>query len=209
METFAPLPQRTDRLAVVHAAHDALRRDLERLAAAAAAGKARAPHVRAGWENFKEQLHLHHQVEDTLLWPRVARAVQGRRAELGVLAEMEAEHTGIEPLLVAVDAALEDGGDLVDAVRGLGAGLEMHLRHEEMSALPLAESVLGSEEWRGFGDSVRRECGAWMTLFVPWIVDGIAPIERSRFLTALPKAVREHNRLTWEPHYRKRRLWTV
>lgn len=44
---------------------------------------------------------------------------------------------------------------------------------------------------------------------MPWVVDGIAPIERSRFLTALPAPVRELNRVIWEPHYRKRRLWSV
>ncbi|QXJ19732.1 hemerythrin domain-containing protein [Actinomadura graeca] len=209
METFATLPREDAGLTVVHAAHDAFRRDLERLGAAVTAGKARAPHVRAGWENLKQQLHLHHRMEDALLWPRVAQALGGRRADLGVLAEMEAEHARIGPLLVAVDAALEDGGDLAGAAGALRDALETHLRHEEISALPLARSVLGPEDWRGIAGSAHRDCGSRMTLFVPWIVDGIAPVERSRFLSALPEAARARNRLVWEPHYRRRRLWTV
>lgn len=210
METFTTSGRETGAdLTVVHAAHDAFRRDLERLAAAVAAGKARAPHVQAGWENFKEQLHLHHDVEDSELWPRVARALAGRPAELALLAEMEAEHARIEPLLVAVDVALEEGGELTGAVRELREALEIHLRHEEMSALPLVRSVLGPEEWQRIRAAIRSRCDAGGALFVPWIVDGIAPIERARFLTALPKPVREQNRMTWEPRYRKRRFWSV
>ncbi|MBD2894161.1 hypothetical protein amrb99_30840 [Actinomadura sp. RB99] len=44
---------------------------------------------------------------------------------------------------------------------------------------------------------------------MPWMVDGIAPLERSWFLTALPREVRELNRMRWEPRYRRRRLWSV
>ncbi|WP_242910528.1 hemerythrin domain-containing protein [Actinomadura terrae] len=214
METFAIPARETADFAYVHAAHDAFRRDMERLAAVVAAGKARAPHVRAGWENLKEQLHLYFRAEDALLWPRVARAVRGRPVELAVLTDVRDGHARIEPLVVAVDAALEqddpsDRADLAAAVAALRTALDAHLRHEEMSALPLARSVLGAEEWRALRDALRRECGTRMTRVIPWIVDGIAPIERSRFLTALPRAVREENRLMWEPTYRKRRLWSV
>ncbi|MFD0690131.1 hemerythrin domain-containing protein [Actinomadura fibrosa] len=208
------LPEAAD-LTVLHAAHDAFRRDLERLAAAVAAGKARAPHVREGWENFKQQLHLHHEVEDAELWPRVACAAAVRPADLAVLREMEAEHARVASLLVAVDAALddtalEDGGDLAGAVHALRTALDVHMRHEETGALRLARSVLGPDDWRDYAEAVRRrQCAAGPETFVPWIVDGIAPIERSRFLTALPDSLRELNRLRWEPRYRKRRLWTV
>ncbi|MUN37486.1 hemerythrin domain-containing protein [Actinomadura litoris] len=214
METFATPARETADLAFVHAAHDAFRRDVDRLAAVVAAGKDRAPHVRAGWENLKEQLHLHFQVEESLLWPRVARAVRGRPVELAVLADVQEGHARIEPLVVAVDAALEqddpsDRANLEAAVAALRTALDVQLRHEDTGALPLARSVLGPEEWRGLRDALRRECGTHMTRLVPWIVDGIGPIERSRFLTALPRAVQEDNRLTWEPRYRKRRLWSV
>ncbi len=67
---------------MMYVTHDAFRRDLGRLSAASAAGTAHAPGVRAGWENFKAQLLLHHSVEDTHLWPRVRRAAAGRPAGL-------------------------------------------------------------------------------------------------------------------------------
>ena len=65
---------------MMYVTHDAFRRDLGRFTAASAAGTAHAPGVRAGWENFKAQLLLHHSVEDTHLWPRVRRATAGRPA---------------------------------------------------------------------------------------------------------------------------------
>jgi len=73
---------------MMYVTHDAFRRDLGRFTAASAAGTAHAPGARAGWENFKAQLLLHHSVEDTHLWPRVRRAAAGRPAGLALLDEM-------------------------------------------------------------------------------------------------------------------------
>ncbi|GAA1799844.1 hemerythrin domain-containing protein [Actinomadura chokoriensis] len=200
--------------ALLYAPHDAFRRDLDRLAAAVAAGKGDAAHVRAGWDNLKDQLRMHHDLEDRLLWPRVERAVAGRPADLAVLAEMRAEHARIGPPSARVDAALADrtGGGAIAAVAAVAAlrdVLESHLRHEEATALPLAESVLDAAQWRELAAEAELRCGAGAPLFVPWVVDGIAPVARSRFLTALPGPVRERNRVMWEPRYRKRRLWST
>ncbi|GAA2153673.1 hemerythrin domain-containing protein [Actinomadura napierensis] len=200
-----------------HAGHVAFRRDLERLAAAAAAGRARAPLVLAGWENLKEQLRLHNELQESVLWPRVERAVAGHRAELGVVAELRAEHPRIEVLVTAVDAALEDDEqgpkEVVAAVQRLRDALEVHLRHEEAGALPLARRVLEAADWAAFAaDTVSLWAAAGAGCgerTVPWMVDGIAPVERSRFLTSLPREVRELSRLRWEPRYRRRRLWSV
>jgi Hemerythrin HHE cation binding domain len=60
---------------LMYVTHAALRRDLGRLTTAAAAGRARVPTVRAGRENLKAQLHIHHAVEDDDLWPRLSQAV--------------------------------------------------------------------------------------------------------------------------------------
>lgn len=210
---------------VMYAAHDAFRRDLDRLATAVAAGKADAPLVRAGWENFTRQLHLHHTVEDATLWPRVARAAAGSRADLDLLRAMEDEHARIDPLLAAVDAALPGGArepvparraggapvdGLAERVEELRAVLGEHLTHEEGSALPLMRSVLTQDDWRAFTGEMRRRQGVkGAAVFVPWIVDGAAPVDRSRFLASMPPPVRALNRLTWEPRYRKQRLWNV
>lgn len=203
-------PEQID-LTVMYAAHDAFRRDLERLEAVVEAGRAGSPHVRAGWENFKHQLHIHHTAEDTALWPRVERAVRRRPQDLALLEDMADEHALIDPLLAAVDDGLSGpADDLAARVRELRASLGRHLAHEEMSALPLIRSTLTPKDWAGFTADIRARQGIkGAAVFVPWVVDGIKPTDRSRFLAALPPPVRVLNRVTWEPRYRRLRLWAV
>jgi iron-sulfur cluster repair protein YtfE (RIC family) len=197
---------------MMYVTHDALRRDLGRLTTAAAAGKARTATVRAGWENFKTQLHIHHTVEDDDLWPRLYRAVADQPTELALLEAMEAEHAVLDPLLSAVDEALTSRPEepLDKRLQDLAAALDGHLKHEENSALPLIQSVLTSEDWRGFAKSMARAQGVkGAAVYVPWIVDGATTAERKRFFSALPAPVRVINRLLWEPRYRHRGLWAV
>jgi iron-sulfur cluster repair protein YtfE (RIC family) len=194
---------------MMYVTHDAFRRDLGRLTAAATAGTAQAPEVRAGWENFKAQLLLHHSVEDDDLWPRVSRAAAGRPSGLALLAEMAAEHAQIDPLLADVDDALAHSpGNLAPAVAGLTSALEWHLKHEEEAALPLIQSVCTPADWRAFADAMRRRQGIkGAARYVPWILDGMAPEGQRRFLAALPAPARVISRILWEPRYRQRGLW--
>ncbi|MFF4803037.1 hemerythrin domain-containing protein [Streptomyces sp. NPDC001351] len=193
----------------MYASHDAFRRDLERLAQAVAEGRAHTPGVRAGWENFTLQLHIHHTAEDSDLWPRVRERVAGRPRELALLDDMEAEHSRIDPLLDAVATALDDQApELPDLVRALTATLDDHLKHEEDSALPLMQDVLTAVDWAAFTGRIRETQGLrGASVFVPWIVDGTPPTDRARFLGALPPPVRVLNRLFWEGSYRRRGLW--
>ncbi|WP_028798608.1 hemerythrin domain-containing protein [Streptomyces sp. 142MFCol3.1] len=196
-------------LTVMYAAHDAFRRDLERLGKAAADGTAFSPPVRAGWENFRKQLHIHHTAEDSDLWPRVQRKVEGRPEDLALLAEMEAEHGRLDPQLAAVDAALTTRlNELPRLVRALTITLDDHLAHEERSALPLVQEVLTPADWGAFTGRIRETQGLrGAALFVPWVVDGAPPADRARFFGTVPPPVRVLNRLFWEAGYRRRGLW--
>ncbi len=194
---------------MMYATHDAFRHDLSRLAAAVEARIGGAPQVRAGWDNFKTQLLIHHSVEDSHLWPRLRRAVAGRPADLGLLDQMESEHAQIDPVLAAVDDTLAgNGGNAVRAVRDLSAALIEHLAHEEQAALPLIQSVLTPADWRAFAGQMRRRQGIrGAAVYVPWILDGTAPARQHDFLAALPGPVRLINRLLWRPRYQRRNLW--
>jgi hypothetical protein len=193
----------------MYSTHDAFRRDLVRFVAASAAGKAGAPGVKAGWENFKTQLLIHHSVEDAWLWPRLQREVAGRPGDLALLEEMEAEHARIDPLLAAVDGALPgQGANLAERVQALSAVLGYHLKHEEDSALPLMQSVLTPADWRGFKGAMTRKQGIkGAAVYIPWIIDGIPPADQDRFLAKMPAPARLINRLFWEPRYQQRNLW--
>jgi hemerythrin-like domain-containing protein len=197
---------------MMYVTHEALRRDLDRFASAVAAGRAAAPAVRAGWENFKNQIEVHHTVEDDDLWPRLYGAVAEGSEELSMLEEMEAEHAVLDPMLASVESALADRdktvlGDRVDALAG---ALDGHLRHEENSALPLIQAVLTPEDWAGFGTAMRKRQGLkGAAMYIPWIVDGASATERRRFFTMLPGPVKVVNRLVFEPRYRRLGLWAV
>ena len=90
---------------MMYATHHAFRRDLGRLIAAAESGRSGSAQLGAGWENFKTQLLLHHDVEDAHLWPRLRLVVAERRRDLTLVDEMEAEHARLDPLLAAIDEA--------------------------------------------------------------------------------------------------------
>ncbi len=102
-------------LAIMLAAHRAFRRDLTRLARAASAAAssgtdpARRRSLAAGWELFKHELHLHHTAEDEIIWPALRPRLEHSEHARSVLDAMEEEHSRIDPLLAAVDAALQGG----------------------------------------------------------------------------------------------------
>src|SRR5581483_2129067 len=117
-----------------------------------------------------------------------------------VLAATEKEHSRIDPLLAAVDAALAggsprgSGGDgsppgaggsrgvvppgeqsLADVIDVLTSTLTGHLAHEERDGLPLIGVALTAAEWRGVGLKIARRNGLSEggTMFA-WILDGAA-----------------------------------
>ncbi|MEV0090920.1 hemerythrin domain-containing protein [Streptomyces sp. NPDC050738] len=194
---------------MMYATHDAFRRDLDRLVAAASAGRATDPRVLAGWENFKHQLHLHHSVEDSDLWPRVRNGAADSPLALALLADMESEHAQIDPLLAAIDRALADGGSgLADLAQEARAVLVYHLEHEEQDALPLIQKLLGPADWKGFAARFRERQGfKGAAVYIPWIVDDLGTQGRRRFFGAMPPPVKALNKLVWEPRYRKQELW--
>ena len=163
-------------LTIMLAAHDAFRRDLARLARAAASADlsdpARRQSVAAGWELFKRELHIHHTAEDELIWPALRpRLVHSEHAQ-SVLDAMEEEHERIDPLLAAVDAAFTQrdgtpaaaptsvaddwpGADrLADVIDVLASTLTSHLGHEERDGLPLIGIALTAPEWRAVGRKI-------------------------------------------------------
>lgn len=193
---------------VMYVTHDAFRRDLDRLAAAAAERRTGTRGVRAGWENFKNQLDVHHSVEDAALWPRVERAVAGL-ADRELLAEMRAEHAQLHPPLAAVDQAMRrSAADLTPLVQELSAVLGQHMRHEENSALPLIQEVLTPGDWSAFRRAMARRQGPrGAAMYVPWVTEGLGDEERRRFLRMMGPPVPVINRLFWQARYDKRDLW--
>jgi hemerythrin HHE cation binding domain-containing protein len=210
-------------LTIMLAAHRAFRRDLARLARAASAGAspgadpARRRSVAAGWELFKHELHLHHTAEDEIIWPALRPRLAHSEHALSVLDAMEEEHSRIDPLLAAVDAAFAGapanagwpGEDrLADVIDVLASTLTGHLAHEEQDGLPLIGVALTAAEWRSAGFKIARRNGLSEggEMFA-WILDGAAREDTAATLATLPPPVRLLYRTIWKPRYARTPRW--
>ncbi|MFI6594787.1 hemerythrin domain-containing protein [Nonomuraea sp. NPDC050536] len=196
---------------VMHATHDALRRDLEHIATITARlsdDPCRVLGTAAGWEMFKAHLRAHNVAEDRLLWPLMRRALAGRPDELALLEEMEAEHATVDPLLYAIDAVLADREGGLERLAGLTdalfTGLSEHLGREESEALALIDATLTQEEYAPF-DEAHRQAPARS---VPWLLDGAGKQTSARILAALPEQVRRAYAEEWRDAYARLDRWS-
>jgi iron-sulfur cluster repair protein YtfE (RIC family) len=190
---------------MMYVAHDAFNRDLERLIRASEAGDGLSPAAIATWRLFSKQLHTHHGAEDAALWPRLYAAVTDPD-ELQILADMEAEHGLLDPLLEQIDAAIEarDATVLDAELKALATGLSEHMIHEEGAALPLLERRTGKAGWESFSKEIRDQQGglSGAAEYLPWVLDGATEETRTRVLHLLPPPARLLYRRVWEKKYR-------
>jgi hypothetical protein len=199
-------------LTIMLAAHDAFRRDLARLARAAAAANlsdpARRQSVAAGWELFKHQLHLHHTAEDELIWPVLRPRLAHSPAAQDTLDAMEAEHEQIDPLLAAVDAEFAAGDRAADVIDALTSALTGHLAHEERDGLPLIGVALTAAQWRGVGRKIASKNGLsnGSEMFA-WMLDGADREHTAATLGQLPPPLRVLYRAVWKPRYARTPRW--
>jgi hemerythrin-like domain-containing protein len=203
-----PLEGKVD-FTLMYVAHDAFDRDLRRLAAAVQSGRTAEPGVRAGWETFKEQLHIHHTAEDVSVWPALREKVT-RPDHVAVLDAMQAEHARIDPLLSRVDSSLAAGdrAGLAENAEALAAALADHMEHEENQALPLVETFLGPAGWAKFAHEMRKSQGLrGGAEFFPWMLDDAPAATRKRVLGLLPPPARLLYRAVWAPGYARTRRW--
>jgi hypothetical protein len=194
--------------------HDALRRELERIAVIAARtddDPRRILRAAVGWRMFDEYLHIHHTSEDEALWDPMTRLLADRPDDLALLAAMEAEHAAIDPLLAGVNDALADrdaGHErLGDAVEALSLTLKWHLRHEEADGLALIDDVLGPRQWAEFGGLHAARVGDGIDRYLPWLLDGAGDQWTERVLSRLPAPARATYENEWQVAYAGLDLW--
>jgi iron-sulfur cluster repair protein YtfE (RIC family) len=206
-------------LTIMLAAHDALRRDLVGLAHAADRAVRRGPvqqaAVQRGWAMFQRQLHIHHTAEDELVWPALRERLAASDAARSVLEAMEAEHEQIDPLLAAVNQAMDgavrdgqpDGAALADTVDVLTMALHGHLAHEERDALPLIGTALTVGEWRAVGRRIGLRNLRRAPEMFAWMLDGAAPERAAAATGQLPPPARVLYRAVWQPRFARRERW--
>ncbi|MFF3945943.1 hemerythrin domain-containing protein [Streptomyces sp. NPDC001902] len=102
-------------------------------------------------------LHLHHEGEDKVVWPRLLE--RGGERTAAIVPTMEAQHHGIDTALTGVTALLagwrstaQDGEALAAALEELLSRLLEHMALEEKEILPLAEEFITAAEWAELGE---------------------------------------------------------
>lgn len=196
------------------AIHLALRRDLDRLGRIAARpddNPARLLRAAAGWEQFKTFLVAHHTAEDQALWPVLREAVAANPDQVALADALEEEHSVIEPLLAAIDAAAADPDDghqrFGDIIDELISKLSGHLTHEETEGLALIDASLTPERWQHFAavnaDLVRPEAPNYM----PWLLSEADQQTLDAVLGKFPPQMLTAFREQWAPAYAARDLW--
>jgi Hemerythrin HHE cation binding domain len=196
------------------AIHQALRRDLDRLGRIAArpdGNPARLLRTAAGWEQFKTFLVAHHTAEDQALWPPLREAVAANPDQVALADALEEEHSVIEPLLAAIDAAAADPDDGHWAIGGtideLIGKLSGHLRHEETEGFTLIDACLTPEQWQHFAavntEMVRPDAPNYM----PWMLSEADQQTLDAVLGKFPPQLLTAYREQWAPAYAARELW--
>jgi hemerythrin-like domain-containing protein len=202
------MPSTTVDLTVMHALHDAFRRDLGTLSRAAALlgdDPDAQERLRVGWALLADQLHHHHTVEDEQLWPLVRRSWQRSPDALQVLDAMEDEHELVDPALAAVGEDVRQGVSPAESLERLDFIVREHLAHEEREAMPLIARAVSPGDWDAFGARQARSLGLkGAAQFFPWLLHGQDDIRADRVLGVLPAPLRWAYRYRWQAQWNTR-----
>jgi hypothetical protein len=201
-------------MSMMFAMHDALRRELAhvgRVVSRRDDDPARLLRAALGWELFKKFLTVHHQSEDDALWPPLRARVAGQPDRVALVDALEAEHSVIEPLLAAIDAAAADPdygyrrfGDIIDE---LSAKLTAHLAHEEADGLPLIGASLTPQEWQHFARVHGERNLPDASRYMPWLLTGASPQVLGAVLGKFPPPLLAAYRDQWAPAYAALEIW--
>ncbi|MER6461148.1 hemerythrin domain-containing protein [Streptomyces sp. NPDC001288] len=201
-------------MTMMFAIHDALRRELERIARITARVDEDPRHVLStavGWELFKKFLTIHHTSEDVTVWPVMQRALAGQPDELALLDAMEAEHAVIDPLLADIDAALADRDSGMQRLGGLTDTLYTqlggHLDHEEGEALKLMDITMTTEEWVTFSKEQSGRVGDDARRYLPWLLDDMSAAKVAGILGKMPEHLRNAYETEWRAAYEDLDIW--
>jgi hemerythrin-like domain-containing protein len=178
--------------------HAAVRRDLDRLAAALstfpAGDTGRARDLERAYANLHRELTRHHEGEDVHIWPMLSTA--GVAPDL--LGAMESEHHAMADALTGTAAAmttLARSGSAADAAAAYASVVHTrdvvarHLDHEETELEPEMVPYLETPEWHAVEKKLRRQPLGVTGRFFAWITDGMDDQQRAFLRGTVPPPV--------------------
>lgn len=184
------------------AIHRAVRRDATRLSIALSEGWGTPPAaVRAYWNVTSGQLHHHHELEDTVVWPLMGERL-GDRVE-ALLARNAQEHQVMASAMDQFDAAVVAmTTDTVTARAALGRmqeTIETHLAHEEADVLPLIPDAFTLDDIAFFQAEDAKTNPP--NTFLPWMLEDAGNADVAFFTGHMPAPVREQLDTSWMPRW--------
>ena len=209
IEATAPFARQEAQGTLVYAMHDAFRRDVALLMAAAdASRRADGPGVRTDWDRFRKPLSAYCAAEEAVIWPVMRTRLRSSEERLALLDSMESSHARLRLLMDGVEIAMACGGGrlLCEYVERFSHTLLGHIDHEEAEVLPLALGVVSSWEWASFEREQRRRMGenGLSSWFYPWLLDSAPPSTQRKVLGVLPLRSRLVFRAMWRRRYERR-----
>ena len=189
---------RTEHRTVNTVVHAAIRRDLGRfdhaLATFPTGSKPRADQLKRAWDNFEEELHYHHEYEETLFWP----ALREVGIDLSLIEELDREHEAMRQALEAASSAMatfhqkpaQDGAARArQAVTHLSDVLLAHLAHEERDLEPISIEYHDSAPMKVALKKVQKAHQGRMGNFFAWLQDGATAHDKAGLRKQIPALV--------------------
>ena len=178
--------------------HAAFRRDLGRFLAALSTfppgDRARAAGLGRAWDNFRDMLHQHHQDEETIFFPVLAKL----GADQGLIHDLESEHGVMSNALVEADVAMrrftsdstaESAAAAHRAMLTLQEALGIHLAHEERDLEPFSAGHVGTPEMKAAQKDVRKAFKGNAGTFFAWLLDGADADAQAKVRSQIPAPV--------------------
>ena len=178
--------------------HQAVRRDFDRLARAMSSYGGTQPERAKGldraYANMQRELTHHHESEDELIWPMLARLGVDQQ----LLATMESEHqdmsealqeTGEAMKLFATSGSATDLGPARESLKRTRVVVDRHLDHEERDLEPLLIPHFESEEWKEVEAKLRKQPPKVAGQFFAWLTDGMTDEGRGYLKSTVPGPV--------------------
>ncbi|WP_436791920.1 hemerythrin domain-containing protein [Yinghuangia sp. YIM S10712] len=178
-------------LLLIHAVHEALRRDLRR---AVAWSRTCFPVTPPAWTDFHRYLVTYLDAESAVLMPVLHGGSVPAPGHAGVAAELERKRRRVILLADTVDDCLSGRGPAsrtAEYVNCLNTALTEYLDHEQSVFLPLLAASLTTSEWAHFDAALRQPFGlATGVALCSWLVDDLSQDRRDAVRRLFPPAVR-------------------
>jgi len=178
-------------------------RDAFALAPALVGSVCNDPHDRVApvasyYANVLAMLHVHHEGEDELVWPKL---IERTPMQAGLIERMQSQHEGLLDALNeaerrlaqwTADPDIEHGAGLAAALATLGVLCAAHFDEEERKILPLAAECITVEEWGELpAHAMRNFTGDKIWLVLGLVQEQMPPEARTTMEANMPPPVRE------------------